>query len=340
MAIVSWMVESSEGFLEGIAQTTFGSLIGAAGTIGALLTTLAIVFVATNMTLQYRVTDARTSIMLIIKLTLISVLAVNWSQFNLVTNAIESGIQTIAGQIISSIGGPPSATAADFASRFDDFLDYQQRVSNTAIERMNWVGGGVWGVVAAFLLGATAALAGAVIIFAKIMLTLYVGIAPVMIIMSIFSVTSDYFRNWLSGLISYMLYPLIMAAVFAVVFGMTDAIIARMSDPAAATSLGQLLPFIVMVILAIIGIVLIPMIVRQISGNIALVSPMTGPMTALSVLAAARMAGLTRVASMMGAAQTGAGAAAIPSAAAATAAQASSSAAARLDRSNRIQGRP
>lgn len=334
MAIVSWMVQASEDFLEGIAQTTFGALVGAAGTIGALLSTLAIVLVAVNMTLQYRVMDARTSIMLIIKLTLVSLFALNWTQFNVVTEALEAGIQTIAGQIISSIGGAPSASSADFAGRFDEFLNYQQRVSNTAIERMNWVGGGVWGVVSAFLLGATAALAGAVIIFAKIMLTLYVGIAPIMIVTTIFSVTSDYFRNWLSGLISYMMYPLIMAAVFAVVFGMTDAIIARMSDPAAATSLGQLLPFIVMVILAIIGIVLIPLIVKQISGNIGLVTPMSGPITALSVVAAARMAGLTRVASMVGATRTGAGAAATPASAAAVA----TSASARLARSNRLLG--
>ena len=39
MAIVSWMVESSESFLDNIAQTTFGSLIGAAGTVGALMST-------------------------------------------------------------------------------------------------------------------------------------------------------------------------------------------------------------------------------------------------------------------------------------------------------------
>lgn len=336
MAIVTWMVQASEGFLDGIAETTFGSLVGAAGTIGALLSALAIVLVAVNMTLQYRVMDARTSIMLIIKLGLVSIFAVDWSQFSTVADALESGIQTIAGEIIGAIGGSSSASTTDLAARFDEFLDYQQRISNTAIERMNWVGGGVWGVFSAFLLGLTAALSGAVLIFAKIMLTLYVGIAPVMIIMSIFPATSDYFKSWLSGLISYMMYPLVIASVFAVIFGMTDAIIARMSDPVAATSLGQLLPFIVMVILSIIGIILVPMIVRQLSGNINLISPMSGPMTAISLLAAARMAGATKMlGAMAGAMQVGRGAAATAATATATA---TSSAAARLARSNRIQG--
>lgn len=331
MAIVTWMVESSENFLNNISETTFGSLIGAAGAVGALMSTLAIILVAANASLQYRSVDARTSILLIFKLTLVSIFALNWTQFNLVTNAIESGIQTIAGQIIGSIGGSPSATAADFAGRFDEFLDYQQMVSNTAIERMNWVGGGVWGVVASFLLGVTAALAGAVIVFAKIMLTLYVGIAPVMIIMTIFKATSDYFENWLSGLISYMLYPLIMAAVFSVVFGMTDEIIDRMTNIAAVTSLGQLLPFIVMVFLAIIGILLVPMIVRQISGNITLASPMAAPMAAVGIMAAAKTAGVSAVA-------TGATTAAVRTTT--QGASAAAGAMARLARSNRIQGSP
>ena len=149
--------------------------------------------------------------------------------------------------------------------------------------------------------------------------------------MTIFKVTSDYFQNWLSGLISYMLYPLIMAAVFSVVFGMTNDIIDRIGDVAAATTLGQLLPFIVMVLLAIGGIILVPMIVRQISGNITLASPMAAPMAAVGIMAAAKTAGVT-------AAATGIGTAVGRSTA--QGASAAAGAAARLARSNRIQGQP
>lgn len=338
MAIVTWMVESSDSFLDGIAQTTFGSLVGAAGTLGAFMASLAVVLVAVNALMQFRPVDAGQSISLMVKLAIISILALNWSQFNLITDAVDSAINAIAGQIISSVGGEPGVGALDFADRFDRFLDYQTRVSNTAIENMNWVGGGVWGVVSAFLLGITASLAGAVIVFAKIMLTVYIGIAPVMLLLLIFKPTTDYFQNWLSGLISYMLYPLVMAAIFSIVFGLTDGIIERMGNIATATSIGQLLPFVVMIFLTIFGIILVPMIVRQISGNISLATPMAGAAGAAGVIMAARTLGATRVAGMGLSAASGSARAVATSGAARAVGSAGSAVGDRLSRSLRIQG--
>lgn len=329
MAIVTWMVESSDSFLDGIAETTFGSLIGAAGTLGAIMASLAVILVAVNALLQFRSVDAGQSIALMVKLAVISILALNWSQFNLITDAVESAINAIAGQIIGSVGGDPGVGALDFAGRFDDFLDYQTLISNTAIENMNWVGGGVWGVVSAFLLGITAALAGAVIVFAKIMLTVYIGIAPIMLLLLIFKVTSDYFQNWLSGLVSYMLYPLIMAAIFSIVFGLTEGIIERIGNVASVTSIGQLLPFVVMIFLTIFGVILVPMIVRQISGNISLATPMAGAAGAASVVMAAKTLGATKAAGMGLSAATGT---------ARAVGTAGSAAAARLSRAMRVQG--
>lgn len=338
MAIVTWMVESSDSFLDGIAETTFGSLIGAAGTLGAIMASLAVILVAVNALMQFRSVDAGQSIALMVKLAIISILALNWSQFNLITDAVESAINAIAGQIIGSVGGDPGVGALDFAGRFDDFLDYQTLISNTAIENMNWVGGGVWGVVSAFLLGITAALAGAVIVFAKIMLTVYIGIAPIMLLLLIFKVTSDYFQNWLSGLVSYMLYPLVMAAIFSIVFGLTEGIIERIGNVASVTSIGQLLPFVVMIFLTIFGVILVPMIVRQISGNISLATPMAGAAGAASVVMAAKTLGATRIAGMGLSAASGTARTAATSGAARAASAAGSAAAARLSRAMRVQG--
>ena len=184
-----------------------------------------------------------------------------------------------------------------------------------------------------------AAAAGLIICFSKIMMTFYVGIAPLMIILSIFPITYDYFRNWLSGFVSYAFYPVILAAVFSVVLGMVNRMIDQMGDPETASSLGQLMPFLVMILLCLASIAMVPLIVRQISGNVALMSPLSGPMTALSVLAAARMAGLTKLlAATVSATKLGTSPGAQPSGT--TAAAATTSAAARLARSNRVLGRP
>lgn len=339
MAIVDWMVGSVDGYLDSVGQTNFGVLASPVGVIGSLLATMAVALVATNGVLQYRAVDFRTTVITVLKLSLVAIFSTNWAQFNIVTEALISASESLAGLIMSSLGGSSDASATYFANEFDILVTYLTKVLNAAGASMNWVGGAFFLAIGAILLGIMAAAAGLIICFAKIMLTFYVGIAPLMIILSIFSVTSDYFRNWLSGLISYAFYPVILAAVFSVVLGMINQMIDRMGDPQTASSLGQLMPFLVMILLCLASIAMVPLIVRQISGNIGLTSPLSGPMAALSVMAAARMAGLTRVTSVMGAARGGAGSAANPIAAAANAAQASS-AAARLARSNRILGRP
>lgn len=334
MAIVDWMVGTVDGYLDNVGQTNFGVLAAPVGVIGSLLATLAVAIVATNGVLQYRAVDFRITMITIFKLSLVAIFATNWAQFNIITDALISASENLAGLLMSSLGGSEDVSAEYFANEFDILISFLTKVLNAAGASMNWVGGAFFIAIGAILLGIMAASAGLIICFSKIMLTFYVGIAPLMIVLSIFTVTSDYFRNWLSGIISYAFYPVILAAVFSVVLGMVNQMIDRMGDPETASSLGQLMPFLVMILLCLASIAMVPLIVRQISGNISLASPMTGPMAALSTIAAARLAGLTKVTSMVSVARSGAGAVAQPAAKAA--AHGSSSAAARLARSNRV----
>lgn len=292
MGIVSWMTGSVNGYLDDIAGTTFGALANGLGTIFLLMATLAIVVVAVNAVMQYRSVDFRTTIILLLKISLIAIFSANWTQFNAVTGAIITAMESLAGIIMSSLGGGSDASAEHFSGEFDILVAFLQDVLNSAINSMNWVGGAVFAVFGAALLAVMAALAGIVIIFAKVMITFYVSIAPLMILLSMFSVTKDYFQSWLSGLISYAFYPVVIAAVFATIIGMMKQMTVLMGDPDAATSLGHLIPFVVMAFIAIVSIALIPMIVRQVSGNIQLASLTSAPMAGLSVLQAARLSGL------------------------------------------------
>lgn len=341
MAIVNWMVNSVDGYLAGIGETNFGVLASPVGVVGGLMATLAVAIVALNGVMQYRAVDFRTTLMTILKLAFIAIFSTNWAQFNIITDAIISASTNLATLLMSSLGGPGDASPGYFANEFDILVNYLTKVLNAAGASMNWVGGAVFLAIGALLLGLMAMAAGFIICFAKIMLTFYVGIAPLMIILSIFPITADYFRNWLSGIISYAFYPVILAAVFSVVLGMVNQMIDRMGDPETASSLGQLMPFLVMILLCLACIAVVPMLVRQISGNVALLTPLSAPMTALSLLAAARLAGVTRMLSQVLSRPTTTAAGAAPKAvAAATGGGSATSAAARLARSNRLSGRP
>ena len=93
------------------------------------------------------------------------------------------------------------------------------------------------------------AAAGLMIVFAKLMITFYVSIAPIMITMSLLNATKDYFQNWLTGIISYAFYPIVIAAVFSVIISMSDQMASNVNSGDLAT-LGQAIPFFAMIIMA------------------------------------------------------------------------------------------
>ncbi len=291
MGIVSWIVGSVEGYLATAGETAFGALLGSVGTIGMAMATLAVVFVALNAMLQVKSIDLRTAVMLGVKLALVGIFARNWAEFNSVTNAIVSGSEHLAGVIVGAAGGLGDGSAGHFAQQFDAIISDLIDTANSIGNAMNWVGGAFFTTIAFILLAAMGAAAGLMIVFAKLMITFYVSIAPIMITMSLLNATKDYFQNWLTGIISYAFYPIVIAAVFSIIISMSDQMASNVNSGDLAT-LGQAIPFFAMIIMAFFAIFLIPVIMRQITGNIQLTSAMSGPMAALGTLSAARMAGL------------------------------------------------
>lgn len=286
---VSWFVSSVDGYLDAAGETVFGGVAGAIGDLVIAMATFAVILVALNAMLQVRAVDLRTSVILAVKIALVGIFALNYAQFNSVTNAIIGGSEAFAGAMVGAAGGVSDGSAAGLAREFDEIILALADVGNRISSSMQWVGGALFNLMIYGFLGVLGSLVGLMLVFAKLMITFYVAIAPIMIALSLLNATKDYFQNWLTGIVSYAFYPIIIAAVFSVIIGVNNAMIASMGSGTA--SLGETLPFIITVIMAIIGVFLIPVIMRQVTGNIQLTSVMSGPMAALSVMSAARMAG-------------------------------------------------
>jgi hypothetical protein len=226
MGVVTWMVETTEGYLDGAAETTFGNVASQLGGIIAVGSTLAVIGLLVNMALQVRSVDGRTAFWFAVKLLLITLFALNWVQFNSIASAITNGLDQLAGGMVAGLGGG-GAGSAYFAAAFDDLIEEFGNYLNAAGDNMHWMAGAIIGAIGAFLLGVIGALCGLVLIFAKIMLAVMIGIAPIMIALSLFDVTKDYFLRWLSSTVSYALYPLVIAGVFSTVVGMSQSLLAE-----------------------------------------------------------------------------------------------------------------
>ena len=270
MGVVSWMVGTADAFLADAAESQFGAVAGNIGTIVLLMVTLSAIGLFINMAFQYRSMDGASFFWYLMKLMLVGLFAFNWVQFNAVANAVIGGLDYVAGALVSSVGGG-GAGATHFAGEFDNLIERFADYLNAIGSNLNWMTGAILGGIGLVLLSLLGFMTGIVLIFAKMMLTLMLGLAPVMIALSLFEATKDFFHRWVSTTVSYAFYPVVIAAMFSTVVGMANALLAQLGDPGSATNIGSLIPFFVMVFLAKGFVAATPLIVRGLSGNFMVV---------------------------------------------------------------------
>lgn len=268
MSVVTYFVETAEGYLDTAAETQFGAVAATVGTLLIVGTTLVVILVWINMIYQYRAMDGRTAFWLAVKIGLIGVFATNWVQFNGLASAILNGIDSIAGSLIASVGGGTPGPSGTFAEEFDDLIAALGDYLNAAGSELNWMAGALLDTLGVLLLSILGGLAAFIVVASRLMIALLIGIAPVMIFLTLFEITKDYFTRWLSALVSFAMYPIVVAGVFATITGVSRALLAELGDPEGASNIGALIPFFMMVLMAKGFIIATPFIVRAVSGNI------------------------------------------------------------------------
>ncbi|MGC1505319.1 MAG: type IV secretion system protein, partial [Sulfitobacter sp.] len=162
--------------------------------------------------------------------------------------------------------GPSGTFAEEFDTIIAEFAEYM----NTIGDGMHWMAGAVMSVVGMVFLSLLGGLAAFFLIAARLMIALLIGLAPIMIFLTLFDVTKDYFARWLSALVSFAIYPIIIAGVFATIIGVSEALIRELGDPDGASTIGAVVPFFMMMFMAQGFILATPFLVRAISGNIVM----------------------------------------------------------------------
>ena len=270
MSVVALIVDSAERFLENAARSTFLGLVEASGTLVGYMAVLAVALVGINMMLQLRPMAWAHCIGLMIKLALIGIFAWNWNQFWAVANGILSAIEATAGGILASSGdGLSGPTITDgFAVAIDDMLDsFAEAATTIGREMGGWFGTMIMMGISSLLIGSVAAVSALMILFPKVVITVLLGLAPIMIAMTLFEATKGFFERWLSSCISWSLYPLFIASIFSIMLSMGNDMINRIGTD-TYDSIGAFIPFIVLMILILICVALLPSIVSSVSGQI------------------------------------------------------------------------
>lgn len=298
MGVVEEFVSRAQGELDNVAQSSFGAVLDGMGNLAAVMATLAVIMLGVNMILQYRPMSAGQILVTFIKLIAIGSIGLVWGQFNMIASAVEGGVDSIAANLLGKFGGgevPSNNLAAAMDAFIADFADK----ANKVMEPMGWMAGAVMGVVITVSMSGLAALAALLLIFGQVMVTIYLGIAPIFIVLSMFELTKDYFNRWLQGAVSYMLYPLVTAVMLGglirIVTGFMDTLNRSMTE-----SIADFIPFIACMFIMTVCTLCIPMIVSSLSGMIMAVTHTQAALATVGAKAAGSLATKTAVNSAAG----------------------------------------
>jgi len=268
MGIVSFIVDAADQGLETVAASQFAAVAGGLGTAIVIAATFAMIMLFINIALQIKPMVASEVYPLLFKIALINAFAFNWVNFNYVSGQIFDGLDNVAGMLIGSITGDSGSGAGYFADRFDQMIDDLADYANEIGSNLNWMTGAVLSVVLTVLLSVLGGAAALVLVLAKMVVTLLIGIAPAMIMMSLFRITHDYFQRWLAALVSWSFYPVVIAGVFSVIFGLMRVMQSALGGAGNTTNIGAAIPFLALISLSLALIWFIPSIVRTLSGDI------------------------------------------------------------------------
>lgn len=270
MRIVDYIVTTAESFLTDVARNTFLSLVTASGTLVGYMAVIAVALVGINMMMQFRPISWPATVGLLVKISLIGIFAWNWNEFWTLADGILKAVEAIAARILEAAGETwGGSTVADgFGASIDRVLvNLSTASTNIAAEFGGWFMGGLVGftcTVGIVLIGAASAI---MILFPKVVITILLGLAPIAIAMTLFDNTKNYFERWASACVSWALYPIFIASIFAIMIGMGNKMISDIGTDGFG-SIGAFIPFLILEALIVLCIAFLPMLVSSVSGNL------------------------------------------------------------------------
>lgn len=279
--LVTSYVTSATAMLGKANEAGFNSVVSGINATALAVATLAFLLAIFNQFLQISYMSPSKMLGLMIKNILIAYFAMNWEHFSAVSNAIEKGMDSISVTLLETVTSGANGSAS-LTGSIDAILSSMATASNSALKHTGWVAGAFLTILVVACLALLGAVSALLIIYSKIMISVFIMLAPAFICCLIFERTADYFYRWLQGAITYALYPVITAAIMSLIAGVTNSYIESIAS-SKLNSITEFIPFITVIVIAIIVIICIPTIVSGLSGMIQHASPLhiANPMLAV-----------------------------------------------------------
>lgn len=266
MGIVTDILTSLDNSIRVTGELFFENTAHAMTPVLSIMMTLMLSLVAMNMALGVWRMSARDATQLATRILMVYLFALSWRNFGSFYEALSSASGNLALSFFDRAGdtGRESTYAA-----MDLFALQMGDTADGVLRGMGSIARSVLGATTYLMLAVLMAAYVLIVGFAKIMIAVLLGIAPLAIIMTLFDKTKSLFEAWLSSFVGYLMYPIAAAAVVATVVTLANQQAVAQED---VSSLDQILGFLVIAIVGIGALWEIRTAATNITGQIHLAS--------------------------------------------------------------------
>ncbi|MFT6535774.1 MAG: hypothetical protein ACJAQU_000671 [Loktanella salsilacus] len=263
MAIVADIMGFIDTAVSGAAKDTF---VAVANGYGGVITILAVMaFMVFGVAVALGVVTARTGDMtqLVLRIVLIFTFGLSWANFEVIYDALTNTGDGLVTALFSAANGGAATSSIDQA---ENFSAQAQETASSVIRAESAIARGFLGAIMYLLLALLQAAYILVAGFAKIMIGILVGLAPFAIAATCLNRTQFLFEAWVSSLIGYFMYPVAAAGVMGFVATVAERAFLAQSEETLIGITGV----VVVIIVGIYGLLTIPQVASNITGQLNL----------------------------------------------------------------------
>jgi type IV secretion system protein VirB6 len=268
-SFVTGFVSSADSLIKGVSASGFSAVLQAVNGTAAAAATLSIVALILNQFLQIHSISLGRFLGHIIKLTAIVIIGFKWSNFGQVAEAVQGGMDSIAAKLLTMTAPSDVNTVA---GAIDAMITTLANKGNEVGQRAGWFAGAIMSNLITWQLSLLGCLGCLIIVYSKVMFSVFICIAPMFIACYIFDVTKDYFFRWIQGAITYALYPVVTAGLLGMIYNVIVSYFSKTFDQPIQT-IASFIPFLATTSILILSIFLIPTIVNGLSGMVQSIRP-------------------------------------------------------------------
>lgn len=267
MGIIEDTYTSAIALMNTVGQTQYALLAsGLAGT-GAILMQLLAVLALLSAASGRTALGWMDAIKLIVVFVLVASFLKNWSQFNSIFLALNSFFDGITTSMLQgAIGG--GNLAPTFAGSLDDMMVRAGEATSGAVGRLD-ISGAFLAAIVWLILALFSAVCIVALILSKAALLVFVAVAPAAILCVLSDKTKNFFETWLSGLIKFLMFPVVLATVLSLSIRMIGQSLINVSAE-EAVSYGAIIGVGTGLVTGIVLVLVSPVIVQELTGSLGL----------------------------------------------------------------------